>query len=84
MANHGQVSVAIGVIRHGSSILLTKRMPNVDCPNLWEFPGGKVRECETLCVGLARELSEEINIKMVKCRPFIQFGGAKNEVGAPK
>ncbi|MBV53057.1 MAG: 8-oxo-dGTP diphosphatase MutT [Coxiellaceae bacterium] len=73
MASTSQVSVAIGVIRQDASILVTRRLPSVDCPNLWEFPGGKMQQHETVEAGLARELYEEINIQVVSCRPVVQF-----------
>ena len=68
------ITVAIGVIRRGDRVLLTQRRKNADCPSKWEFPGGKVHSDETVCAGLARELSEEVGIVVERSSPLVQFG----------
>ena len=58
------IKVAAGVIRKGQRLLLTKRRPDSHLPNLWEFPGGKVRPGESLKHALRRELREELGIEV--------------------
>ncbi len=70
------VLVAIGVIRRDSSVLLTQRQSNMNCPDVWEFPGGKVNQDETVQAGLIRELSEEIGIYVTRTQALVQFGHA--------
>tara|TARA_B100001173_G_C16010753_1_gene557596 strand:+ start:1398 stop:1811 length:414 start_codon:yes stop_codon:yes gene_type:complete len=72
--NSPLITVAIGVVRTGDTVLLTQRRKNADCPNRWEFPGGKVHADETVHAGLNRELYEEIGIVVKRYSPLIQFG----------
>ena len=57
------VKVAVGVIldQH-RNILLTRRAQDSHQGGLWEFPGGKVEEGESLAAALTRELREELGI----------------------
>lgn len=43
-----------------SEILCALRSPKMNSPNLWEFPGGKVEENETLDAAIIREIQEEL------------------------
>ncbi|MEQ9314571.1 MAG: 8-oxo-dGTP diphosphatase MutT [Henriciella sp.] len=45
-------------------ILLAQRPEGKSMAGLWEFPGGKVEEGETPAAALARELQEELHIKV--------------------
>ncbi len=47
-------------IRIGNRYLLTKRLPTSVLPDLWEFPGGRVREGETDEAALRRTLVDRI------------------------
>ena len=39
--------------------------------SLWEFPGGKIEEGESLEACLIREISEELEIKIANLKPYI-------------
>lgn len=59
------VHVAVGVILDSErNILITRRDPDSHQGGLWEFPGGKVEEGESLGSALARELWEELGIEI--------------------
>ena len=55
------VSVA-ALINSDGLILLTQRPKGKSMPDLWEFPGGKLKPGETPQEAIIRELREEINI----------------------
>ena len=75
------VHVAVGVIvgRHGVSaeeqgaILIAKRPDKTHQGGLWEFPGGKVEQGETLFDALKRELEEELAIDITATEPLIKI-----------
>ena len=56
--------VTAAVIRDGTRVLLARRGPGETLAGMWEFPGGKVEEGETLQICLARELHEELGLKV--------------------
>lgn len=58
------IHVVIGLILNDKDqVLLTLRAKNASsCPSIWEFPGGKVEQNESLSSALIRELKEEVNI----------------------
>jgi 8-oxo-dGTP diphosphatase len=51
-------------------VFITKRHKDAHKGGLWEFPGGKVEEKESAEKAIARELFEEIDIKIVNCEHF--------------
>ncbi len=66
--------VAVGVIRNNKNqVLLSRRAGNVDHPDLWEFPGGKLEHGETVTAGLKRELNEELGLKLESASPLIKI-----------
>lgn len=51
--------------REPGHYLITQRSKTSSLPLLWEFPGGRVRDDETLTAALVRELSERLGIEVV-------------------
>jgi mutator protein MutT len=56
------IIVTAAIIRNADQILLTRRRPDADLPDLWEFPGGKVEAGESLIEALHREIREELDV----------------------
>jgi 8-oxo-dGTP diphosphatase len=52
-------------------VLLARRTEGRDLAGLWEFPGGKVDPGETPLQALARELHEELGIRVQATEPLI-------------
>ncbi|GGY62839.1 hypothetical protein GCM10011613_02970 [Cellvibrio zantedeschiae] len=68
------VHVAVGVIVGADgTILIAKRPDKVHQGGLWEFPGGKVEQGETLFDALKRELYEELAIEILSTEPLIKI-----------
>jgi A/G-specific adenine glycosylase len=60
-----QYHIAVGVVRKGKRLLITRRAENGLLGGLWEFPGGKVREGkETAAEACVREIKEEVNLEI--------------------
>ena len=59
-----QIRVVAAQIERDGHYLITQRKPSSSLPLLWEFPGGRVEENETDQEALARELHEEMEIKV--------------------
>lgn len=56
--------VTAGLIRHQDRLLITRRPAGKHLAGLWEFPGGKQEQSETLEECLARELKEELGLEV--------------------
>ena len=56
------VKVTCAIIEKAGRVLLAQRGPQMDLPNKWEFPGGKVRAGESPSACLVREIKEELGI----------------------
>jgi len=68
------VHVAVGVIlAPDGTILIAKRPDKTHQGGLWEFPGGKVEQGETLFDALKRELLEELAIETIATEPLIKI-----------
>ena len=61
-----KIEVVAGIIRNGDYILCCQRGYNKlsYLSEKWEFPGGKIEPNESLMGALARELKEELGIKI--------------------
>lgn len=65
------VEVAVGVIKQGRQIYISKRADDLHQGGRWEFPGGKRETNETIEQALERELTEEIGIQVTQQSPFM-------------
>ncbi len=59
------IVVAAALIANDGLVLLQKRPDNKHMGGLWEFPGGKLEPGEKTEAGLARELLEELDIRVL-------------------
>ncbi|GJL55173.1 MAG: hypothetical protein NPIRA02_23050 [Nitrospirales bacterium] len=62
MKPHFQVGVAL-IVQDGH-YLITQRKPDVHLGGLWEFPGGKCQDGESLAECVSREILEELDIEI--------------------
>lgn len=62
--------VTAAVIHRAGQVLIARRPPNGLLGGLWEFPGGKVEEGESLQAGLLREIREELGVSIAVGEPF--------------
>ncbi len=68
------LDVVCGVLMNNKDeYLVALRQAHQDQAGLWEFPGGKRQAGETEIMALARELNEEIGIKVLSAQPLYQF-----------
>lgn len=68
-----RLHVAAAVIRGADGrVLIARRPEHKHQGGLWEFPGGKVEAGEAVEAALARELHEELGIRVTTSRPLIQ------------
>jgi 8-oxo-dGTP diphosphatase len=56
------IVVTAAVIESGGRFLVTRRQKGVHLEGVWEFPGGKCDDSESLATCLARELREELDV----------------------
>ncbi|MDQ8031298.1 MAG: Nudix family hydrolase [Bordetella sp.] len=68
------IDVAAGLIlRPDGQLLLGQRPEGKPWSGWWELPGGKVEPGETVLQALARELEEEIGIRVTEARPWVTY-----------
>ena len=65
------VEVAVGIIKRGNKIYISKRADELHQGGLWEFPGGKRETHESLEQALTRELQAEIGILVTSQSEFL-------------
>ncbi|MEZ5530251.1 MAG: 8-oxo-dGTP diphosphatase MutT [Porticoccaceae bacterium] len=66
---HVAAAVILGT---DGSILIARRPDHIHKGGLWEFPGGKVEDGETVSDALARELDEELAIQVLAAEPLLE------------
>jgi 8-oxo-dGTP pyrophosphatase MutT (NUDIX family) len=64
--DEGERSVVAAVIVKDGAYLVCRRPLHKRHGGLWEFPGGKVEEGESLLEAARRELSEELDLSAIK------------------
>ncbi len=57
-------NIAAGIIWRGDEILVAQRPEKGLLGGLWEFPGGKLENDETLQQAVAREIREELDVRV--------------------
>ena len=73
MSKKNIVHVAVAVIKNNKGqYFIAKRPYESHQGGLWEFPGGKVKNNESVFDALKRELFEEIGITLLEATPLIQ------------
>lgn len=71
MSEDKVLDVAVGVlIREDGRVLLGSRPAGKPWAGYWEFPGGKLEEGETVHEALARELDEELGVRLSDSFPW--------------
>lgn len=59
------VEVAAAILFREGRLLIAQRLPTSHLPDIWEFPGGKRNLPESIQECLAREVREELNIRLI-------------------
>jgi 8-oxo-dGTP diphosphatase len=59
-----RVLVVAALIERGGEVLVARRREEGERAGLWEFPGGKVEQGEGERAALARELREELGVRV--------------------
>jgi len=68
------LTVVAGVMRDPTGrLLLSQRLPGKHLAGRWEFPGGKCERGESPSAALARELHEELGIRVRQCSPLMSL-----------
>jgi 8-oxo-dGTP diphosphatase len=72
--NNSIVHVVVGVLlNNNQQVLIALRPVQSHQGGLWEFPGGKVEEGESVEYALNREFEEELGISVLACTELIQI-----------
>ena len=67
------IHVAVAaIVNQNNEVLISLRPDHVHQGGLWEFPGGKVEEGETVAKALQREIHEELGIHIDSIKSLIQ------------
>lgn len=64
--------VTAAILRQDDKILICQRDDSGSCPLLWEFPGGKQEEGESLAECLVRECQEELGVTIKVGAVFVE------------
>jgi 8-oxo-dGTP diphosphatase len=78
------MKVTAAVIEENGKVLIGRRKPGRHMGGKWEFPGGKIEPGETPQESLARELQEELAIRVrvgeFLCNAFYEGDGVSLEL----
>ncbi len=72
MSDIVHVAVAV-IINEADEVCLTLRHQDSHQGGLWEFPGGKIEQNETVEQALVREIKEELGLEIKTSRPLISI-----------
>jgi 8-oxo-dGTP diphosphatase len=75
--------VVAAVIERNRKLLICQRRADVALPSKWEFPGGKVQPGETPEAALERELREELDVTLLRCREIARVQHKYAHLDAP-
>ena len=64
MPSKKKIKVTAAIIWQEGKVLITKRPEGTHLGGLWEFPGGKKEEAETLEECITREIEEELGVQV--------------------
>ncbi len=68
------IRVAAGILRDDDGrVLIAERTGDHSFAGLWEFPGGKLKDCEESLSALRRELTEELGIDILDAVLFMSL-----------
>jgi mutator protein MutT len=70
-----RVDVALAIVLREGKVLITRRKDDAPLGGVWEFPGGKCEANETIQQCLARELWEELELRV---RPIVTLSLVKH------
>ena len=74
MNNNSIVHVVVGVLlNYNQQVLIALRPVQSHQGGLWEFPGGKVEEGESVEYALNREFEEELGVSVLACTELTQI-----------
>ncbi len=65
-------TVSAAIIQVNDSVLIAKRAPGESLEGFWEFPGGKLKDNESIQECLERELFEEFGVQAVAKHVFAE------------
>lgn len=72
--------IAVGILLGPLGVLMCRRVPSARwCPAKWDFPEGHIEDGETPSEALARELLEEIAVRVAPPRNAPDFSVRDNE-----
>lgn len=62
-------------------VLLVQRAPHDSMPNKWEIAGGAVDGGETVLAGVAREVCEEVGLRVTRVRGLVRMANGDGDDG---
>ena len=69
-----RIDVVVALIHDAAGrVLVSRRRPGTHMAGFWEFPGGKRVSGEAPRDALARELEEELGIRLLAAEPFMSL-----------